>query len=341
MFIPDKSALQNQIPRPDCYVVYGWQRSYFTHKLMAALNFYAAEWRYADKTAENEHELRLRSGTHQIPVLHTPENWMIADTTPLLQLLDSRFPQRRMFPEGPMGVLVHVLEEFFDEWIARTTVHWRWAYEENHELLALDAAHGDRARADALITWGAKVRRATGVDSPVQQAAAESEYHRLLAAAERQLAVTPFLLGERPSAVDCIFIAGLRAHFLYDPAPDRAIRPHYPRVVDWVEQHADQWTGTGEPLLLSQLSEFARTVLAEMGATWAPFVLGNRQALLAGDKAFVLDMYGESVSYLARPYVEQSRRMLAEHIGCLGEDTDSRLVKSLLEDAGLLEAYST
>ena len=53
MFTPDKSGIKNQIPSPDQYVVYGWQRSYFTHKLTAALHFYGADWRFEDKTDAN------------------------------------------------------------------------------------------------------------------------------------------------------------------------------------------------------------------------------------------------------------------------------------------------
>ncbi|MEL6545994.1 MAG: hypothetical protein AAFQ82_15290, partial [Myxococcota bacterium] len=83
---------------------------YFTHKLMAALRFYGADWRFTKKSKINAEEVRIRSGTHQIPVLHTPENWMIADTTPILHMLDGRFPERRMFPEGALGVLAQIVE---------------------------------------------------------------------------------------------------------------------------------------------------------------------------------------------------------------------------------------
>ncbi len=231
MFTPSKSDDQPAIPQPDQYVVYGWQRSYFTHKLTAALHFYGATWKYRDKTAANERELRWRSGTHQISVLHTPENWMIADTTPLLHLLDARYPERRLFPGGVAGIKVQILEEYFDEWIARTTVQWRWNYPENHELLSLDAAHGDAEAAKALVIWGGKVCRATGVSSAQQQEAAEQEYFRILAAAEAALGSSAFLLGDQPTALDCIVLAGQRTHFLYDPAPKKAIGNRYPRVL--------------------------------------------------------------------------------------------------------------
>ncbi len=314
MFTPQKDTPAPTLTTPNEYVVYGWQRSYFTHKLMAALHFYGAPWRFEAKTAENEGEIRYRSGTHQIPVLHTPENWMIGDTTPLLRMLDVRYPDRALFPRGVLGALTHLVEEYFDEWIARTTVHWRWNYPENHQLLALDAAYGDEEKAAAMVIWGGKVCRATGVDSPTQQREAENEYHRIMAAVQAQLRRTPYLLGERPTAVDCIFLAGLRAHFLYDPAPKAALYERYPEVVAWVEHGADKWTGSGELPELSQSTDFARFVLQEMATTYKPFVLGNRQALEQGDRAFVIPMYGEDVSYLARPYIEQSRGMLAAHV---------------------------
>jgi glutathione S-transferase len=341
MFIPRKTDEQNRIPRPDHYVLYGWRQSYFTRKLQAALDFYSAPYEFVRKTADNQRELRLRSGTHQVPVLHTPENWMIADTTPLMMMLDQRFPRREMYPAGPAGVLVHVVEEYFDEWIARTTVHWRWAYEENRELLSMDAANGDAEIAAEIAAWGQRVCRATGVSSDVQKEAAEEEYHRILAAAEQQLTETAYLLGDRPTAVDCIVLAGLRAHFNFDPAPRRAIHDRYPRTIAWCEQEDDRWDGAGELQPFPASTPFARFILSEMTNSYQPFALANRHALKAGDKAFVIPMYGEDVSYLARPYVEHSRRMIVQRIDALLTDEERVLVLDWLQEVGLAEAFAS
>ncbi len=341
MFIPQSASPTNQIERPDQYVVYGWQRSYFTHKLLAALLFYDAAWEFRPKTKENAHEIVARSGTHQVPVLHTPENWMIADTTPLLLMLDGRFPGREMFPPGKLGILVHILEEYFDEWIARTTVHWRWNYPENHELLSMDAAYGDTELAQDMITWGAKVCRATGVSSEIQKAEAEREYHRILSAAEDQLSETRFLLGDRPTAVDCIVLAGLRAHFLYDPAPKKALYDKYPGVVKWVEFSADEWDGIGEFLTFPEVTAFGKFVLGEMRQTYKQFVLGNAEATLRNEKAFIVNMYGEDVSYLRRPYIEQSRQLIRERIQRELSAESRTHLQNWLHDTGLYEVFGT
>ena len=342
MFIPKKGEENNAIKAPDhgAYDVYGWEQSYFTQKLLAALCFYGANYAFMRKSKNNARELRLRSGTHQIPVLHTPENWMIADTTPILMMLDHRFPSRQLFPAGALGVLVHILEEYFDEWIARTTVHWRWSYPENHELLSMDAADGDAEEAKRIAAWGERVCRATGVASEVQKREAEAEYKRILAAAERQLRDTAYLLGDRPTALDCIFLAGLRAHFNYDPAPRRVIHDAYPRTIDWCERQADTWDGTGNLAPFPESTAFARFILDEMASTYRPFALGNRSALTKSRKAFVIDVYGEDVSYLARPYIEQSRQMIVSRIqnGVSSEDQES--VRAWLAEIGLDEVFS-
>jgi glutathione S-transferase len=242
---------------------------------------------------------------------------MIADTTPLLRMLDGRFPERAMFPASELGVLVHVLEEYFDEWIARTMVHYRWHYPESAEFASKRMADGDKEVEERLLDWGPRSCRATGTESRHQQQAAEDEYVRILEAAEAQLKKTDFLLGDRPTAVDCVVLGGLRAHTNMDPVPRRVVAK-YPAAVEWTESQADTWDGGGELADFPESTPFARTILGEMATTYKPYVLGNREAQGKGEKAFHATIYGEDVSYLSRPYPEQSRRMVAARIAELG-----------------------
>ncbi len=291
------------------YTIYGGELSYFTRKLEAAMIFYGAPFELRPKPPEAE----LRSGTHQVPVLLTPENWMIGDTTPLLQLLDARYPFRRMFPAGPLGVLVHMIEEYFDEWIARTMVHYRWHYEESAIFASEHMGAGNPEAAARIRSWGPRACRATGTDSELQQRAAEAEYARLMTALEQQLGLTRFALGDRPCAVDCILLGGIRAHTNMDPTPKRMMTA-FPRIIEWAESGAMDWDGEGELATFPDSTPFAQFVLAEMKPTYLPYVMGNASALAAGAKAFHVPVYGEDVSYLARPYPERSRQMIVDRV---------------------------
>ena len=81
------------------YVVYGGARSLFTRKLTAALDFYGAQYRVEPRSPSANHELQVRANSHQIPLIHTPEDWLLADTTPILRLLDGRFPNVDSFQQ--------------------------------------------------------------------------------------------------------------------------------------------------------------------------------------------------------------------------------------------------
>ena len=63
----------------------------------AAFGFYGLEHGSVMRGTAVDDELGRRAGTHQIPLLETPEGWALADTTPILALLDARVPARRLF----------------------------------------------------------------------------------------------------------------------------------------------------------------------------------------------------------------------------------------------------
>ena len=334
---------------PNQYTVYGSELSLFTRKLEAGLVFYNIPFTRIIKTQDIREDIEKRSGTHQIPVLQTPENWMIGDTTPLLMLLDSRFPARALFPAGPLGVLVHIVEEYLDEWVARVMVHYRWHYEDSSTFAvdrmvreqmpgADEATIAATKEAFPVAPWGVRACRATGTESAHQQRAAEEEYERLLTAVDKQLQHTRYLLGDRPCAVDTIVLGGLRAHTNMDPAPKRRTA-RYPRVLQWCEQNADQWDGSGELAPFPASTPFAQTVLAEMKTTYQPYILANAAAQVGGKKAFVVETYGEDVSYLSRPYPERSRQMIVDRIANQLNAEERPVVTSWLKEAGLEECF--
>ncbi len=325
---------------PDDYVIHGAPFSLFTRKLEAAFRFYDLPFRLENAAIGGDETAARRADTHQIPVLHTPENWMIADTTPILDLLDGRVPARRLFPTGPLGVLVHIVEEVLDEWLARVMVHFRWHYAENTRHIVGHALGREVTLEEAsefpLAKWGPRACRATGTELEFHQQAAEQEYFDLLSALESQLGETAFALGNRPTAVDAILLGGLRAHTNADPLPDLSA---YPRCIAWDEGAADLWKGDGELAPFPESTPFASHVLKLARNQYAPFLLGNAKALAASQKAFSVETHGQSASYLARVYPERSRQMLKDRIRLRLDAEERSQVEHWLEAAGLSAAF--
>lgn len=327
------------------YVLYGMRLSYFTRKLEAALGFYGVPFEYRPKTLSWKDEVERRAGTNQIPVLCTPENWMVPDTTPILDLLDGRYPHRRLFPEGPRGVLVHVLEEYLDEWTPRVAIHYRWQYPEGAEWAAREMGEelvpeGDAiakmAIGSGIAAWGARACRATGVSEEGARRTAEEELARILEALEAQLGESRWALGDRPTAVDAVLLGALRGHFLVDPVPSERFSK-LERVRAFAER-VDVFE-EGEICDFETPTPFARTLLAELGGPYKHFVLGNARALEIDEKSFIASVYGEDVSFRTRAYPERSRRMIAERIAHRLRPSEQEEVRHGLKAYGLEDVF--
>jgi glutathione S-transferase len=321
------------------HLLYGSHQSLFSKKLEAALIFYGTPYEFRVKRGRADAaEIEQRAGTHQVPVLVTPENWALADTTPIIDVLDARQPRRRLVPEGPLGVLAHIVEEHLDEWVARTMVHYRWHYPRSAAFAAEAIAGGDPAVAKTIAGWGPRACRATGTETEFHQQMAEAEYLRLLQAADAQLAQTRYLLGDRPSAADCMVLGGFRAHTLHDPDP-RAVVERFPRLVAWTKECGRGWDGEGGWAPFPESTAFARHILGETARHYLPVQAANAAALAAGEKAYAVETYGLPASYLTRAYPERSREMVRERIRARLSPAERKETRAWLQAAGLAGGY--
>jgi hypothetical protein len=150
-----------------------------------------------------------------------------------------------------------------------------------------------------------------------QQTAAEREYLGILTALQTQLQETQFSLGDRPCVVDTILLGGLRGHTNNDPIPDLS---EFSTVLEWDKQ-VSLYNGTnGNWAAFPGSTPFEKHVLKLAREEYKPLIVGNRQAIASGDKAFTVATYGEKVSYLCRPYPERSRQMIVNRICQLERD---------------------
>jgi glutathione S-transferase len=328
------------------YTIYGFELSYFTRKMEAAFRLHGVPFEGRSKTVLNWRRLERGSGSRLVPVVKLPDGRLVADSTPIIERLDTLKPERRLFPGGPAGVLVRLVEEWLDEWFPRSVIHYRWQYPEcsdfagdalTREAAPWVPAFARRHLRRRIVGWGEGVCRHQGLDRELQKRAVEEEAQRVWAGLDEQLRRTPYAMGDRPTAVDAVLLGALRGHYLQDPIP-RRIMDRFTRVLEW-EPGADTWDGSGEIAPFPEGTDFARMILGEMSGAYRAFILANARALERGERNFEVRLHGEELSLRSRKYSEKSRRMLRSQLEQGLKSSDRTLVADWLAENSLDDVF--
>jgi glutathione S-transferase len=196
-----------------------------------------------------------RTGVWMIPVVITPEDETLQDSTHIIDVLEQRFTDAPVLPSTPCQALAaQVLELFGDEWMIMTAICYRWTKPENTAFAIQQ--FGEQARPDGTAEEqheaGMVKARAFGgwvglfgIDD-VTGPAIEAAYEELLGALEVHFQTHGFLLGSRPSIADFSLFGGLYAVLFRDPLSGRLMRERAPAVVDWVGRLLEPRARAGE-----------------------------------------------------------------------------------------------
>ncbi|NOX95664.1 MAG: glutathione S-transferase, partial [Alphaproteobacteria bacterium] len=112
------------------HILYGGQLSYFTGKARAYLRWKDIPFEEHLATREIYKTIIVpRIGYRMIPVLITPDDLAIQDTTEIIDHFETITPKPSVFPSGPRQRLAaHLLELYGDEWLVIPAMHYRWAH---------------------------------------------------------------------------------------------------------------------------------------------------------------------------------------------------------------------
>lgn len=285
---------------PGRYVLHGDDNSFFTRKLEAVLRHKRIPYRSVVRLPGRD-GIAKRAGSHAIPALHTPEDWVLRDSTPIALLLEQRFPERPLLPPTPVQrIACRLFEDWVDEWLTRAAMYTRWEIPGTPELLAqrslakgvlgrtLDELNdGERAAVTASARpLGAMIyefmgrgtgervasTRETGRDVPVW-------FEAFLVNLARHLEQHDFLLGGTPCLADFAFAGGAVAHFLNDPWPRELVTKVAPAVVDYVERCWETPDALGQWAPGDAVPSTWSPFWSEMARGFVPYLEGNREAL--------------------------------------------------------------
>jgi glutathione S-transferase len=268
------------------------------------------------------------------------------DSSPQIRRLEAEFEGRSLTPTDPaLAMIDSLIEDYGDEWVTKAMYHYRWAYQPDIEKAGkllpisrnLQMGSDEAQKMYDFITNRQITRRELVGSTELNQPIIEGSYERLLDIMQEQLANHDFLLGDRPGRSDFGIYGQLTQLVKWDPTPmaiaaDRAIK-----VVNWVDRMDDlSWLPVDEDsgwAPIETLPSGTTKLLAEIGRTYAPFMVANAKALQSGAEEVTCQIDGST--YRQGPFGYQGKCLgwLREEYQALS-DTDRERVDTVLAGTG-------
>ncbi len=297
------------------YKIFGSEMSPYSVKVRAWFRYKALPHLWLQRAWRSD-EFKARARLPLIPLVITPDDRALQDSTPLIETLEAEHPAPSIHPEDPaLRFLSALIEEYGDEWGNKLLFHHRWHAEVDRRGAALGLARAfDPGGAPEAVGAAAEkicermVGRLHFTGSSPETAPLIARYFDdLLAILEPHLAARTYLFGGRPAFAD-FGLAPQVYTMSQDPTPASALRARAPNVLAWcfrmLEPRNDgpfeSWDG---------LKETLTPLLANAGAFFLPWSRANSDALEAGEDSFSVGLPGGA--YVQGPQKYHARSLVA------------------------------
>jgi len=260
------------------------------------------------------------------------------DSSPQIARLEGEFVGRSVVPTDPALAFIDALiEDYGDEWVTKAMYHYRWAYQADIDkaghLLPLSAnlqMNSDQAQEmyDYITTRQIGRRELVG-STELNQPIIEGSYERLLDILSALLATHDFWLGDRPGRGDFAIFGQLTQLAKWDPTSVALTSRRSPKTVNWVDRVDDlSWLpveGDDGWVALDALPAGTTQLLAEIGRTYAPFMVANAKALMSSADEVVCEIDG--ATYRQGPFAYQGKclQWMREGYAALSDDDRARV----------------
>lgn len=325
------------------YRIFGMELSPYSVKVRSYFRYKGIPHQWIPRSTDNMAEFQKYAKLPLVPLLVTPEDEGIQDSTPIIERMEQGHPEPSIHPEDPVARFIScLLEEFGDEWGNKWMFHYRWAREVDQDAAADRIVRGmspgltDEQYAGMA---GQVKKRMTGrvwfVGSSEQTAPQiEQSFKDAMALLETHLADRPFLFGARPAFGD-FGMWGQIYNAWTDPTAGSILNERAPKLVAWLERMLDPkaegefetWTtlkGTLEPLLSEQV-----------GALFLPWSAANERAIDSGAETFSVELAGKRWTQKPQKYHAKSLTALRKRYR---EIEDMSVIDPVLVNAGCWDA---
>lgn len=333
-----------------------WQNlgSPYSYKVMTYMNYKGIPYKRMEANAKvSMEEIPRLVGQTIVPVMLSPQDEVLQDSTPIIEWLEARFPEKHVVPDDArLAFLMWLLEEFADEYMPRIHMHTRWGNEQNQRAVSHRIGRGlAYAMPDAtpkdlaafMLSRQVGFNKHLGLTDRVRENM-DQQVLDLLALLDEHFLHYQFLLGDKPSMADFALYGSLKVHLYSDPNSNETMEVHGPRTCGWIETITalgdtrgcvgqttfGDWInlGAGVPESLHKLLSFT-------AKTYIPFAHACAQASKHKSKTFDAQVYGLTETFSTHQYRVWSFEQLQNRYLQLHGD-DKKFVDEALTAAGVL-----
>jgi len=228
------------------YILYGAPLSLYTGKMRAYMLYKQIPFTEVFSSLAVYKKIIIpNTGVRFVPVVKTPTGEFLQDTSAIMDVLETRFPERSVIPSTPKQRLISaILEMWGDEWLLIPAMHYRW----NHDNFPFIYEEFGKIAFPSMPAFirrfvgkklGAKFRSFVpmlGITEKTIPGIENWYENHVLPLLDAHFAKHNYLLGARPCIGDFGLSGPLYAHLYRDPAPGKLMKEIAPNVVKWVER---------------------------------------------------------------------------------------------------------
>lgn len=274
------------------YTLYGWHLSYFTGKVLCYLNYKKILFVHNEVDMTTlMWRIKRKVGAVVMPVLVTPEQQWIDDSSLIIDHLEQRFPSASVVPSTPVQRFAsYLMEAWGDEWWVPIAMHTRWSYPENYALFEREAGSHllpkfpvfVQRRAVAKVAGTLRGMLHTVGVRPEQFLVMDRWTIDMLDSLERHFSEHAFLFGDRPSIGDFGLVGTMYGHLGRDPWPARELIAPRPHLRAWIDRMAKAPVATETDLLAEDaIADTLAPVFRVIFAEFTPLLEGINQQVKA------------------------------------------------------------
>ncbi len=327
--------------------VYGLKVSYFTGKLESYLRYKEIPYEFCAMTVrEFTRTIPRETGAMQMPAIQLDDGRWMTDTSPIIDWFETQHTECPILPDDAVQAFIcRLIEDYADEWMWRSAMHYRWSYPANAKLLARQISDdmGAGLRVPGWLMRNRTEKRqfnnfvvGDGVNDRTR-ANVEQGYKHLLKILNDIFETRRYVLGDRPTLADIGLMGPLLRHFSMDPTPAIIMRETAPGVMAWVYRVWNARASREHGDLVTDIPADLLPLLKEIGETHLEALCANAEAFAEGRERYDVDIQGAPYTGLpVSHYRVWCLEILQKRFKALDDNACSRLSR-VLEEQGCLE----